>query len=190
MFPRVAPVVFARAFALCVLAGAPLFRTHAHVDAFVPVDGVAALVSMYRMGEFTRLSDGAARALTILYAPARLVRAVLPGTTGDLFVDVSARAMRKAAQMHEAAGNSQTIDLSFGCALATVGAVKQLVLGDIGPFGLLAAIVVVYSTVMAEAGGCVWETAHVVGTSVFVASGLLSSRVVNKTPARERVKSD
>jgi hypothetical protein len=96
------------------------------------------------------------------------------------------RITRKAAQMHEALGEAGARECALGCALALLGSVKYCVNGDIGPYGVLAALELGYSVF---AKGLPAMRANVVGTTCVVVFGALSSPSVRRR-ARARAKRD
>lgn len=174
------PRACARAFALLVLLGAPLFATRGDATAFTVVDGVASWLSAQNGGR--KLAGWRAVVVEACYYP----DSAIARFSGRSVEATATRITRKAAQMHEALGEAGARECALGCALALLGSVKYCVNGDIGPYGVLAALELGYSVF---AKGLPAMRANVVGTTCVVVFGALSSPSVRRR-ARARAKRD
>lgn len=94
------PRACARAFALLVLLGAPLFATRGDATAFTVVDGVASWLSVQNGGR--KLAGWRAVVVEACYYP----NSAIARFSGRSVEATATRITRKAAQMHEALGEA------------------------------------------------------------------------------------
>jgi len=189
----------AKAFALLIVFGCPLvtIETNTAKTSYGAADGALALARM----RWANPGPSASAALDALSYPSAFAREVIrkakcaykgtkacEGASKAFVMPALDQGTKKAATtsraLTRAFGEETFREFATACVLALVGAVKFSFTGDIGSFGALSSIALVYST--NAHGNETVATARVAW--VVVALGALSSPIVNNILAFGRRK--